>query len=70
MTTYENSDLEVRLHGETAIVTGVNVSAGTDSGRVFRRRLRFTQVWIQRNGEWLRAAFHDTAVDAPGTAPR
>jgi ketosteroid isomerase-like protein len=59
---YENRDVEVRVHGATAIVTGVNVSAGTRNGTPFARELRFTQVWVLADGDWKRVAFHDTEV--------
>ena len=37
LTTYENRDLEVRMHGDVAIVTGLNVSAGVRDGTPFER---------------------------------
>jgi ketosteroid isomerase-like protein len=63
LTLYENRDLDVRLHGDSlAIVTGVNLSAGTRDGSPFELVLRFTQVWVRTPDGWRRAAFHDTAV--------
>ena len=59
VTTYQNSELDIRVHGDAAIVTGVNVSEGTENGAPFRRALRFTQLWVLRHGRWLRAAFQD-----------
>jgi ketosteroid isomerase-like protein len=59
---YENRDIEVRLHGDTAIVTGVNLSEGTRNGTSFARELRFTQVWRRHGADWVRIAFHDTEV--------
>lgn len=63
---YENRDVRIVRHGDAAIVTGVNVSEGVRHGVPFSRRLRFTQVWVQREGVWLRAAFQDAEAD-PGT---
>jgi hypothetical protein len=59
---YENLDLEVRVHAEAAVVTGLNISEGTRSGEPFARRLRFTQVWVRTPAGWKRVAFHDTEV--------
>lgn len=65
LTKYENRDLEVRMHGDVAIVTGLNVSAGVRDGAPFERELRFTQVWRMWAGDWLRLAYHDTEVSRP-----
>ena len=56
---YENQDLQIVLYGKTAVVTGINVSEGSRNGTTFSRRLRFTQVWVEIDGNWHRAAFHD-----------
>lgn len=56
---YETHDLEVRLFGETAIATGRVVSSGVRNGERFDVDVRFTQVWLRRDGVWLRVAFQD-----------
>lgn len=62
ITRYENSDVVVRLHGDAAVVTGINLSEGTRQGERFRSHLRFTHLWVYVDGTWKRAAFHDTRL--------
>jgi ketosteroid isomerase-like protein len=59
---YRNEDLQIQVHGSVAVVTAVNISAGTRGGTPFSNRLRFTQVWLLEDGEWKRIAFHDSRV--------
>jgi len=61
---YENRDVKITLHRNTAVVTGVNVSEGVHRGKPFSRRLRFTQVWLKSDAGWQRVAFQD-AESAP-----
>ena len=53
--------LAVRLYGDTAIVTGrtTAVAGGATPRSV---RLRFTDVFVRRNGRWLVVASHATGV--------
>ena len=61
-------NVSTRIDGETAIVTGVNELSGgglrnaSDSEPLV---IRFTQVWIWRDGRWLREAFQATPVAPP-----
>ncbi len=59
---YENEDVEVRLYGKTAVVTGKNISEGVREGEPFRTFLRFTNVWVDMDEAWRRAAFHDSKI--------
>ena len=59
---YEVHDVEVRLHDETAIVVGIVAVSGTRNGQAFDRRIRFTNVWVEQDGAWRRAAFHDSRL--------
>ena len=62
---YEISDLEVRLFGGSAIVTGLVRSIGKRNGADFETSIRFTNVWVIEDGALKRAAFHDSAVPPP-----
>ena len=53
-------DMETRRIGDVAIVTGVNDLAG--GGIRKPQSMRFTQVWILKDGRWLREAFQATPV--------
>jgi ketosteroid isomerase-like protein len=65
LTEYRNEDVRVHIHDGVAVVTALNVSAGTRAGEPFRHRLRFTQVWTREAGQWKRIAFHDSRVAGP-----
>ena len=49
----ELSELNVRIEGTAAVVTGVNHVKGRDEqGKPFDRRVRFTDTFIKRDGRW------------------
>jgi ketosteroid isomerase-like protein len=52
------SDLRVRMHGNTAIVTGAYHEKGTSKGKPYEYRDRFTDVWMKTNGRWQVIASH------------
>jgi len=53
------SDVTTRLIGDVAIITGQNDIIGGNDG-LSNRSLRFTQIWVRRDGRWLREAFQAT----------
>jgi ketosteroid isomerase-like protein len=57
------SDLEVRFHGKTAIVTGVNTTTAADES--FTARIRFTDVFVKRNGRWQAVSAQETPERGP-----
>ena len=64
-TTIAFPELAVRRHGDVAIVTGVNEvgGGGVRSARDARGlSIRFTQVWIRKDGRWLREAMQGTEI--------
>jgi ketosteroid isomerase-like protein len=42
----------VRLHGDTAVITGIFRTTGVTHGKPFARRERFVDTWVYRNGQW------------------
>ena len=46
------SDLKVRLHGNTAVVTGTYHEKGTEKGKAYEYYDRFTDVWMNSKGTW------------------
>ena len=54
----EMSDLQVRMHGNTAVVTGAYHEKGTEKGKPYEYRDRFTDVWMNINGRWQVIASH------------
>jgi ketosteroid isomerase-like protein len=49
-----SSDMTVRTFGpNVAVVTGVAKESGkTKSGKAFSHTYRFTDTWVERNGQW------------------
>jgi ketosteroid isomerase-like protein len=54
----EMSDLKVRMHGNTAIVTGAYHEKGTSKGRPYEYHDRLTDVWMMIDGRWRVVASH------------
>ena len=46
----------VRLHGNTAIVTGVFLIKGVERGKPYAARERFVDTWLCRGGRWVSIA--------------
>lgn len=62
---YRNEDLRIRVYGNTAVVTGLNTTIGFRDGKEWKMNLRFTNVWLKREGRWQRVAFHDSNAASP-----
>jgi ketosteroid isomerase-like protein len=54
----EMSGLNVRMHGNAAVVTGAYHEKGTSKGKPYDFRDRFTDVWMNVNGKWQVIASH------------
>jgi len=54
----EMSELKVRMHGNTAIVTGAYHEKGTTKGKPYEYRDRLTDVWMMIDGRWQLIASH------------
>lgn len=52
------SDLKVRMHGKTAVVTGAYHEKGTEKGKAYEYRDRFTDVWMNKDGRWQLIVSH------------
>jgi ketosteroid isomerase-like protein len=72
---YEQKDVQMHIFGDCAVVIGKLEAKGSgarpgsrtfiaDPKASFSATLRFTHVYIKRNGKWLLAALHN-AVPAP-----
>ena len=57
-----NTDTSVYLYGNTAIVTSAYRTKGTDSGKPFVHRGRFTDTWVNLNGKWVCVANQETLI--------
>lgn len=56
------SDEQVTVHGTTAIVTGIAHRSGTANGAAFDQRLRYSHVYVRRDGRWLLVFGQNTAI--------
>jgi ketosteroid isomerase-like protein len=54
----ETSDVKVRMHGNTAILTGAYHERGTSNGKPYEYHDRFTDVWLKTDGKWQLIASH------------
>ena len=59
---FRNHDQVVRLHGDAAIVTGITTVKGHSGGESFAKDFQFTDTWVRRDGRWLLAASHASAL--------
>jgi ketosteroid isomerase-like protein len=59
----EPSEISVRVYGDTAIMTGRMLSVALVAGAESRTDLRFTSVWILRDGRWQMAAWQSAKVE-------
>jgi ketosteroid isomerase-like protein len=48
----ESHDLEVRVYGDTAVVTSRGVSGGKYQGQAFREVERSSCVFVREDGQW------------------
>jgi ketosteroid isomerase-like protein len=51
-------DMKVRLHGNTAIVTGQYHEVGTEKGKSYEYHDRLTDTWMFLDGRWQVVASH------------
>jgi ketosteroid isomerase-like protein len=56
------SDLNVRLYGTTAVVTGRSTQKGREDGKDYSGDYRFTRVYVQQGGRWITVALQTTIV--------
>jgi ketosteroid isomerase-like protein len=54
----ELSDLKVRMHGNTAVVTGAYHERGVSHGKPYEYRDRLTDVWMKSGSTWQVVASH------------
>jgi len=54
----EMSDLKVRMHGNTAVVTGAYHEIGESNRKRYEYHDRFTDIWMKNGGKWQVVASH------------
>lgn len=54
--------ITVQVYGNAAVATGIYRESGTNKGKPYVVRSRFTDTWIRRNGTWVCVASHSTLI--------
>jgi ketosteroid isomerase-like protein len=55
-------EMNLQMFGNTAIVVGTYWVKGTENGKPYLRRGRFTDVWVLTNGNWICVAAATTPI--------
>ncbi|MDX1938971.1 MAG: nuclear transport factor 2 family protein [Saprospiraceae bacterium] len=61
--TYQNEEIIIKIYNNTAIVNGLNIAKGIQDSKFFATKIRFTHTWVQEDGIWKRASFHDSVIE-------
>jgi uncharacterized protein (TIGR02246 family) len=59
----EISDLNIRVYGDAAVVTGRSTQKGSENGKDYSGDYRFTRVYVNQNGRWSTVALQTTLVE-------
>lgn len=62
--TYAHSDVNVLVHGDSAVASGRTAVAGRYGETPFALQLRFTDTYVKSDGAWRLAATHVTPLPA------
>jgi hypothetical protein len=55
-------EMEVRVHADTAVVVGTATRKGVSNGKDISGRIRYTRVYVNRNGRWQVIQFQQTRI--------
>jgi ketosteroid isomerase-like protein len=56
----KETEKQIQLYGDTAVVSVKFEVHGTDEGEAFEFKGRATDIWVKQNGEWLCVAVHSS----------
>lgn len=57
-----NEGMKAESYGNAIVVTGGYKEQGTENGKPYTHHGRFTDTWIQRDGQWLCVASQETLI--------
>jgi ketosteroid isomerase-like protein len=57
-----NEEMNAKVYGEAAVVTGIYREKGTSKGKPYQRRGRFTDTWVKQGGTWQCVASQSTLI--------
>jgi len=58
-------ELEVRVYGDTAVVTGRHTQKAQSAGNDISGQYRFTRVYVKQKGQWKAVAYQATHISKP-----
>ena len=58
----DQQNVNVRIYGNTAVVSGEERIKGTDGGKPVTLHIRFTDVLVKTNGHWHAVASHESTI--------
>ena len=62
LTSINYDSLNVRIYGDVAILTGIADNTGTMRGFPFAGRIRYTRVFVRRDGRWQAVLMQQTPI--------
>ena len=57
-----SDEMEVRVYGDTTVVTGRWTGKGQNGDEPFDYQARFLSVWVKENRQWCNVAFQSTPI--------
>jgi ketosteroid isomerase-like protein len=57
-----NESSTVHMYGNSAVVTGIYREKGTEKGKAYLRRGRFTDTWVYQDNTWQCVASQSTLI--------
>jgi hypothetical protein len=62
LTAVRYDSLAVRIYGDVAVLQGIADNAGTFRGFPFTGKIRYTRVFVRRDGHWRAVAMQQTSM--------
>ena len=62
LTSIKYDSLTVRVYGDVAVLTGIADNTGTMRGFPFSGKIRYTRVFVRRDGRWLAVLMQQTPM--------
>ena len=62
MTSVKYDSLTVRIYGDVAVLRGIADNTGSMRGFPFSGKIRYTRVFVKRDGRWQAVAMQQTVM--------
>ncbi|HET8774326.1 MAG TPA: nuclear transport factor 2 family protein [Thermoanaerobaculia bacterium] len=62
MEPYESREVNIRLYGDAAVVTGRMLQRFAIGGTRYANDLRYTDIYVKRKGRWVLASGHTSII--------